>query len=232
MKKLIFKDDNVFVYATEKGCYKISIENDSDCESPRAWDNLGIIIAFGSHSYISDNDPTLKGNKKVSDFWDDPKEFTQYHKKEDWIILPLYKTVYEHSGVKYQTTSFSCRWDSGQIGYIYTSIDAAKEEFGEDYKEKAIECLKGEVKTFSNWANGQCYGFNIEFASIEQIKEHENIVFAELPPLEDSERWEYHVENDFNGIEFEDFDSCWGYIEDIANYEDMYVFTEALSQIE
>ena len=128
MKKLIFKDDNVFIYATEKGCYKISIENDTDCESPRTWDNLGIIIAFGSQSHISDNDPTLAGNKKISDFWDDPKDFIQYHKDKDWIILPLYK--YEHGGVAYQTTPFQCRWDSGQIGFVYCAKETAILEYG------------------------------------------------------------------------------------------------------
>lgn len=33
------------------------------------------------------------------------------------VILPVY--VYEHSGIRLFTGSFSCRWDSGQVGVIW-----------------------------------------------------------------------------------------------------------------
>jgi hypothetical protein len=30
------------------------------------------------------------------------------------------------------TTGFSCPWDSGQIGWIYASLEDVKKEFGDD----------------------------------------------------------------------------------------------------
>lgn len=34
------------------------------------------------------------------------------------IFMPLF--LYDHSGITMNTCGYSCRWDSGQVGYIYT----------------------------------------------------------------------------------------------------------------
>ena len=77
-------------------------------------------------------------------------------------ILPVYK--YEHSGVKYNTGGFSCPWDSGQVGYIYTTPKRLEAMCGKSIPsdERIVEILKSEVETFSAWANGDCYRFTIE----------------------------------------------------------------------
>lgn len=47
-------------------------------------------------------------------------------KKSPGIVayLPLY--VYDHSGVRLNTTGFSCPWDSGQVGWIVATREALK----------------------------------------------------------------------------------------------------------
>jgi hypothetical protein len=37
------------------------------------------------------------------------------------VVLPLY--LYDHSGLTISTSPFSCRWDSGQVGYIHTTFE-------------------------------------------------------------------------------------------------------------
>jgi len=43
-----------------------------------------------------------------------------------YIMLPLY--LYDHSGITMSTGKFSCPWDSGQVGWIYCTIEKAMEE--------------------------------------------------------------------------------------------------------
>ncbi len=45
-----------------------------------------------------------------------------------YVILPLY--LYDHSGITMSTGAFSCRWDSGQVGWIYAEKKKFIEETG------------------------------------------------------------------------------------------------------
>ena len=80
--------------------------------------------------------------------------------KESGEILyykPLYK--YEHSGVAFSTEPFSCRWDSGQIGWIAITKESQKLT---GILEKCFDdVIKSELKTYEEWVNGECYGYVI-----------------------------------------------------------------------
>lgn len=230
MKKLIYRDENVFYYGTEKGIYKISIENDTDCESPREWDNLGTIVAFGRSSHISDPTPH---------HWFDAEHFQEIYTEKDTIILPLYK--YEHGGVAYNTTGFNCRWDSGQIGFIYCSKKKATKEFGKvrctkKVAQKAIECMQSEVETFSAWVNGQCYGYTVEFCDNEGLLWRVNDCMEEwlrTANTEDTHKFLQNTEKfTWEDVPFQGMDSCWGYIETELEYKKMYCLESALENIE
>jgi hypothetical protein len=95
---------------------------------------------------------------------------------KDNIRLPLY--LYDHSGISISTGSFSCPWDSGQVGFIYCSKEHARKEWGEKYNpgiteeeiwEKAEACLRGEVKTYDDYLTGQVVGYVAEDPDGEQI---------------------------------------------------------------
>lgn len=80
------------------------------------------------------------------------------------VILPLY--LYDHSGITMNTTGFSCPWDSGQVGFIYTTRDKIRKWFGKrkttpELLEKARESLVSEVKTYDKYLCGESYGFRI-----------------------------------------------------------------------
>lgn len=82
-----------------------------------------------------------------------------------YIILPLY--LYDHSGITISTGPFSCPWDSGQIGYIYISIENILKEFNrkkmsKKLKQKAIDLLRGEVNAYDDYLTGNVYGYTIE----------------------------------------------------------------------
>jgi hypothetical protein len=101
-------------------------------------------------------------------------------KRKDVISLPLY--LYDHSGITMNTGGFSCRWDSGQVGFIYITKKRVKEEMARplplkkgqknptlapikviDKKTLArvYEMLRAEVETYDNYLTGNVYGFKI-----------------------------------------------------------------------
>ena len=108
--------------------------------------------------------------------------------------LPLY--IYEHSGITISTGGFSCPWDSGQAGWIYTTKKEILESGGgllspkgkvtkvteRNWKQAAQKWLEGEVEMYDQYLQGDVYGYIVD----------------ELLDEEDDE-WDENTE------------SCWGF---------------------
>lgn len=87
--------------------------------------------------------------------------------KYGFVLLPVY--LYDHSGLSISTQPFTCKWDSGQVGFIYTDLKTIKEKGGLNWKrwthkrrEQAQEWLKSELQTLDYYVRGEVYGFIIE----------------------------------------------------------------------
>jgi hypothetical protein len=150
--------------------YELKIEHDDDPMNPRTeWDNLGTMICFHKGYNLGD-----KTEYKSSDYesWEELKDAIIENEGEV-IILPLY--LYDHSGITISTSPFSCRWDSGQIGYIFVSKDKIKKE-GMD-ETKVEEYLKGEVTTYDQYLTGEVYRYAIyEIETCSLGHTHKNYV--------------------------------------------------------
>lgn len=99
------------------------------------------------------------GHKKLN--VDDLEEWEEERAKEG-IILPVY--LYEHGGLALNTTGFSCLWDSGQVGYIYTSYSKIRaercvKELDTKVLDEARESLVAEIKLLDQYLRGDmwCY---------------------------------------------------------------------------
>ncbi len=80
------------------------------------------------------------------------------------IILPLY--LYDHSGLTMNTTGFSCPWDSGQVGYVFVTLEDARTEFSakrlsSKMRERALDILRAEVDVYDAYLRGDFCGFEI-----------------------------------------------------------------------
>jgi hypothetical protein len=159
--------------------YTIKIEIDSDPMNPRTeFDNACKMACFHKRYNLGD-----KHDYNHDDYnnWDEMEKAIK--RNEDVALIePLY--MYDHSGITISTSSFSCRWDSGQIGFVYITKQSVRECYGikritKKYLEKAQSLLDGEVKTYDNYLTGSVYGYNV-------------------------------VKVDEDGDE-EDIDSCWGF---------------------
>ena len=87
-------------------------------------------------------------------------------KEEDvCVILPLY--LYDHSGITMSSSPFSCRWDSGQVGWYFVSKKKVREEYGvkkitQSLIDKVTEVLESEVKTYDMYLTGELYAEEYE----------------------------------------------------------------------
>lgn len=148
---------------------KLRVVQDSCYDSPREWDNLGTMICFHKRYDLGDNH-----NYNVDDYnsWDEMQKAILKEEGKGTIILPLY--LYDHSGISISTGAFSCRWDSGQVGFIIADKKKVLQEFGgkiltKKLKEKVVSILENEVSTYSQYLEGDVYGFIIEDEEGEQL---------------------------------------------------------------
>ena len=89
--------------------------------------------------------------------WEELKEQLE----EDYDILvirPLY--LFDHSGLTISTTPFGCRWDSGQIGWVFVEKGLFI-ELPELFTEKALKLLEDEVEEYDTYLRGDVYGFQL-----------------------------------------------------------------------
>lgn len=78
-----------------------------------------------------------------------------------YVILPLY--LMDHSGLAISTKPFSCPWDSGQVGWIYMTLDEARENWPDDPDpiESAERRLRAEVEEYNAYLSGDVWGYTI-----------------------------------------------------------------------
>ena len=119
---------------------KVRIMHDEDCESPREWDNEGVMVILRLRNYRLGDRPPLTDNEEE-----------EKSAREDMVVLPIYK--YEHSGITISTSPYSCTWDSGKIGFIYREIKEG------ETREQVTEWLESEVNVYREYLEGKCYYF-------------------------------------------------------------------------
>lgn len=169
---------------------RIKIEQSDYTENPRReWDNLGTMVCFHKRYDLGD-----KHQLRSNDF-DSWQELEKHliKKMGAVVILPLY--LYDHGGITMSTGPFDCPWDSGQVGFIYVNRETLQKEYGvkkvtQKFKEKIIEYLISEVKTYDQYLTGDVYEFTIESA-IEMVKlSREDFNAGKFENVDDEIEWE------------------------------------------
>jgi hypothetical protein len=149
----------------------IKILHDPDAESPREWSNLGTLICWHRRYRLGDSHPFdspeafLRDLAGASDQSDLSMDQLRDRAERKAIILPVF--LYDHSGLAMNTIGFHCPWDSGQVGYVYVTLEAVRKEFGvkrvtKALREKAEDILRGEIVSYDAYLGGRVYGYVIE----------------------------------------------------------------------
>lgn len=129
---------------------------DDNAESPREWGNASRMVCWHRRYNLGD-----------AHNFSTPDDFREWWEENGTggVRLPLY--LYDHSGITISTSPFSCRWDSGQVGYIYMTAEKMREEYAayyppEEWEGRARERLEAEVQTYDTYLRGEVYGFTIK----------------------------------------------------------------------
>lgn len=110
----------------------------------------------------------------IADYDDEEKAEQRVAKWIDKNLFVLEVYVYEHGGITMNTGGYSCPWDSGMAGFIYSDKKRACELAGTKRMSKKVEkriyeamenhikycdeLVRGEVYSFV-WEHGGCGGF-------------------------------------------------------------------------
>lgn len=168
--------------------YEINIVADDSAQDPREWYNAGKMVCQHSRYHLGDEqyknnyanswrewfayyvvEKYVTGlNLRTYDIFGYFENEEEVDKIWEWIeknmiVMPLF--LYDHSGITI-STSRTCRWDSGQVGFMYiTKREAVKEwgnkKFTKAVEEKAIACMEAELKEYDNYLRGDVYGYRI-----------------------------------------------------------------------
>jgi hypothetical protein len=144
----------------------IEIVDDDAPISPRAWDNLGVMVCWYHDYDLGDGLPERLRQRFQR--WDmtEIEAFVRWKNlnRKHLLALPLY--LYDHSALAISTTPFGCRFDSGQVGWIYATHDRLKEAYGTDeitpeILERTRQGLLAEVEVYDQYLGGDVWGYVI-----------------------------------------------------------------------
>ena len=140
---------------------KVRVVQDFEPLNPREDDiNQGIMACCHKRYTLGD-----KTDIPFNDFnsWSEVEEYLR-RKRQAVCILPIY--MYDHSGLTVSTKPFSCLWDSGQIGFIYTTKDRIRQAYGVKRVGGTLLTivqgeLQAEVRRYDQHLRGDAYGYEI-----------------------------------------------------------------------
>lgn len=136
--------------------YVIHLYPDPEAENPRDFDNLGSMACAHSRYNLGDEQEWKVGETGDIDY---DLERAREQVGGEIIALPLY--LLDHSGLRISTGDFSDPFDSGQVGFIYISVERAlselgdgSEELSEEIRQKALDVLRAEVDIYDSFISG------------------------------------------------------------------------------
>lgn len=176
--------------------YTIEINQDEDVESPRDWDNLGKMVCNHGRYDLANE---VKFDFDSCNSW---QEVGEELKKAYAVVLPIF--MYDHGSVSLSVTPYSCRWDSGQVGFVVCSTEDIKKEYSVKRISKKIikkveSILINEVEIYSQYINGEVYRYSIDDENGETIDSCSGFYgyyFENNGLLESAKRAiDYHIED-------------------------------------
>ena len=221
--------------------YRITLSHDDLGESPREeCDNFGTMICWHNRYIIGDKHNYRGPEQFLQNFLEVNYEETLYAKLMracerrgnqlgyNWeptikdmfpifqqvaLVLPIW--AYEHGGITISTSNrgypFCDRWDSGQLGWIYVTLDDVRKEFNrkrlsKKVIEKAYDILRQEAETYDQYLTGDVWFYEVDKWVGGTLDEDE-----------------YEDEEDYM-----DDDDCWEFVDNLGGlYGSDYALKEA-----
>lgn len=150
------------------GRLTVVVSRDPEPPYPRTeFYNVGTFVCFHSRYKLGDVNPDCSPTEYMYKLMSDrehgkrgrwiPEEIADEHLKKyinkHFFALPVY--LFDHGGLSVSTSPFTCRWDSGQVGFIYVDRDS------KDYPDPLFG-LRTEIQILDQYLTGDVYGYDVE----------------------------------------------------------------------
>lgn len=151
---------------TDKGTFRVSLEQDDDPLHPREDYDQAATMVLAHRRY---NLPHEGDTDRIDDAFDRGgyRLAARYltATKQAAAVLPVWG--YDHGQLTLKAGErdypFDDRWDSGLAGLIYITPEAAREAFGENYTAEQLDSLlTAEVAEYDQYLTGDVWGYVIE----------------------------------------------------------------------
>lgn len=87
-------------------------------------------------------------------------ELIDFLNQHDYLFMALY--LMDHSGLSISVEDFGDHWDSGQVGWIYTTRKTAENLWGAPWDEhRARQELKEQVREYDKYLRNDYYGISV-----------------------------------------------------------------------
>jgi hypothetical protein len=160
---------------TEEGTFEVNVKQDNDARNPRTeWDNASHQLF--SHKRYDVGDEGLWGELGInSNDFNSWKEVAAWLYKTQDVCCGVVVRGYDHGGLTISAADEANaqlfdRWDSGIIGIAYMTKAQVREcymikRITQEYKDKALSLIKGEIKSVDDWLTDNVFGYTIEHES-------------------------------------------------------------------
>lgn len=140
--------------------FTLEIIQDHDPQNPRDWDNVAKFVFFHNRY-----DLPHEIDQKVGASWD-ALEAILKAAYGAVAVKPVY--MYDHSGLTIKTSPFSCRWDSGQIGFAFVDRETiiaehpGRKRVSRGLLAWADARIESEIETYDMFLRGDVWGYIIK----------------------------------------------------------------------
>lgn len=219
--------------------YKLTVEQDEMCDSPREWDTLTTMVCWHRRYNLGDKhhfdtvhdmleDLASQDNIEYDEDINTPDLMTKL--APYYLIKPLY--LYDHSGITMSTSDeypYNDRWDAGCVGYVYISkadvlkylVEYVLDENGERIKiehkhenSPSTYSYKTQPISEENWRKRAAEHIDIEVETYDKYLRGEVYGYKLEKEVVVEEKCPHCDEIIKTYITWEEEDSCWGYYGD------------------
>lgn len=189
----LYAGDKFAITSTDGRKFRLVIEQDEFSQDPREWDNLGTMLCCNRYHQLGDCNSNRETEEQLAELCrkygrtDEEIDNMLFNEEVQFLLeqedicgLPLYIT--DHSGISMQTYRV-CTWDSSFVGLIFVDKQTFFAETCRkddcDWKAEAKKILEAEIKTYSQFLEGDVQQYTLYEETIVTRKNRDGKILSE-----------------------------------------------------
>lgn len=190
----LYAGDKFAITSTDGRKFHLVIEQDEFSQDPRCEeDNLGTMLCCNRHYQLGDCNSNHETEEQLAELCrkygrtDEEIDNMLFNEEVQFLLeqedicgLPLYIT--DHSGISMQTYRV-CTWDSSFVGLIFVDKQTFFAETCRkddcDWKAEAKKILEAEIKTYSQFLEGDVQQYTLYEETIVTRKNRDGKILSE-----------------------------------------------------